>query len=284
MSTTASPTLEQPERSKTADGSLNRRRCKSTDRRQATTRATSSYRHNKLYRCPQTPPPEVQFDRERSFILDSKAVSNISNDYSIANPKLGSVIPPYNAQLDRHVDNYFKFFGVRKALEGTGQSAAHESIAGRVHDRFYTNGHGYRYLSLRNKFGSGHSIEEVRGHELFLSDPKAVVNYNGLFGFRRNTPSLRRQPNIGTIKLDANGYIPIGRYSVVGCDLALDFSRVHNSSSAFERHSFIPLQRAFACTQYESLQSMRSSIGQINKSSLIPTCIFGVNIVKNNLN
>jgi hypothetical protein len=28
----------------------------------------------------------------------------------------------------------------------------------------------------------GHSIEEVRGHELFLSDPKPVINYNGLFG------------------------------------------------------------------------------------------------------
>jgi hypothetical protein len=25
-------------------------------------------------------------------------------------------------------------------------------------------------------------LEEVRGHELFLSDPKPVINYNGLFG------------------------------------------------------------------------------------------------------
>ncbi|CAF2910234.1 unnamed protein product [Rotaria sp. Silwood2] len=231
MSTTASPTLEQPARSQTADASLNRRRHKSAGKRQTTfrssfvppTRATSSYRHNKLYRCPPTPPPEVQFDRERSFILDSKAVSNISNDYSIANPKLGSVIPPYNAQLDHHVDNYFKFFGIRKALEGSGQSAAHESIAGRVHDRFYTSGHGYHYLSLRNKFGSGHSIDEIRGHELFLSDPKAVVNYNGLFGYRRNTPSLRRQPTIGTTKIDACGYIPVGRYSVIGCGKSYAF-------------------------------------------------------------
>ncbi|CAF3713633.1 unnamed protein product [Rotaria sordida] len=241
MSTTASPTLEQPARSQTADTSSNRRRHQSANNKQATSRtlfaspsrASSSFRHNKLYRGPPTPPPEVQFDLERSFVLDSKAVSNISNDYSVANPKLGSVIPPYNAQLDHHVDNYFKFFGIRKTLEGSGQSAAHESVAGRVHDRFYTNGHGYRYLSLRNKFGSGeqlttidilgHSIDEIRGHELFLSDPKAVVNYNGLFGYRRNTPSLRRQPTIGTTKLDANGYIPVGRYSVIGCGKSYAF-------------------------------------------------------------
>jgi len=31
-------------------------------------------------------------------------------------------------------------------------------------------------------FVLGHSIEEIRGHELFLSDPKPVINYNGLFG------------------------------------------------------------------------------------------------------
>ncbi len=40
-------------------------------------------------------------------------------------------------------------------------------------------------IYLKNKLTIsilGHSIEEVRGHELFLSDPKPVVNYNGLFG------------------------------------------------------------------------------------------------------
>ena len=25
-------------------------------------------------------------------------------------------------------------------------------------------------------------MEEIRGHELFLSDPQPVINYNGLFG------------------------------------------------------------------------------------------------------
>ncbi|CAF3065947.1 unnamed protein product [Rotaria socialis] len=232
MSTTTPRQPEQPlQRSQTADSSLSRRRKKSADRRQATpresfapqTRPTSLHRYNKLYRGPPTPPPEVQYDRERSFILDAKAVSNISNDYSVANPKLGSVIPPYNAQLDSHVDNYFKFFSIRKTLEKTGQAAGHESTAGQVHDRFFTNGHGYRYLSLRNKFGSGHSVEEIRGHELFLSDPKPIVNYNGLFGYRRNTPSLRHQPTIGTKKIDTYNYTRLGRYSIIGCGKTYTF-------------------------------------------------------------
>ena len=78
------------------------------------TRATTAYRHNKLYRGPPTPPPEVQIDRERSFVLDCKAVSNISNDYSTANPKLGSVIPPYNSQLDPHFSKLFSIFRYTK--------------------------------------------------------------------------------------------------------------------------------------------------------------------------
>jgi hypothetical protein len=85
------------------------------------TRATTAYRHNKLYRSPPTPPPEVQIDRERSFVLDCKAVSNISNDYSTANPKLGSVIPPYNSQLDPHSQSYFQFFGIPKTLRKSEQ-------------------------------------------------------------------------------------------------------------------------------------------------------------------
>jgi hypothetical protein len=36
-------------------------------------------------------------------------------------------------------------------------------------------------------------------------------------GYRRNTPSLRQQATIGLKKLNANGYIPNGRYSVIGC-------------------------------------------------------------------
>jgi hypothetical protein len=127
----ATPRREHsPRRSKTADSTLNRNRKKSADLRPTTprsrfivpqTRATSLYRHNKLYRCPPTPPPDVQFDRERSFVLDCRAVSNISKDYSTANPKLGSAIPPYIAQHDNSVDSYFNFFGVKDTLKKSGQ-------------------------------------------------------------------------------------------------------------------------------------------------------------------
>lgn len=127
----SSPKREQSaRRSQTAESPLNRNRSQSFNESKSksprplfapATRATSVYRHNKLYRGPPTPPPEVQYDRERSFILDCKAVSNISTDYSVANPKLGSVIPPYNAQLDPHVQNYFQFFGIPRVLERSGQ-------------------------------------------------------------------------------------------------------------------------------------------------------------------
>ena len=111
-----------PRRSRTADVSPNRNRSQSFhEQKLRSPRPRSLNRQNKLYRTLQTPPPEVQFDRERSFILDCKAVSNISNDYSVANPKLGSVIPPYDPQLDPHTQNYFQFFGVPRTLQRSGQ-------------------------------------------------------------------------------------------------------------------------------------------------------------------
>jgi hypothetical protein len=117
-------------RSQTADSPLNKARIQSFNESKSKsprpklaplTRATSIYRHNKLYHSPPTPPPEVQFDRERSFVLDCKAVSNISTDYSTANPKLGSAIPPYDSQLDPHSQSYFQFFGVPRTLKKSGQ-------------------------------------------------------------------------------------------------------------------------------------------------------------------
>ena len=78
-------------------------------------------RHNKLYRCPPTPPPEEHLEMEKSFTLDCIATSSISTDYSKANPKLGPVVPPYNSQKDQHVKNYFTYHGVDKTLEKTEQ-------------------------------------------------------------------------------------------------------------------------------------------------------------------
>lgn len=118
------------QRSQTVDGSFNGTRKKNQDeykpklprtRLFPTAQSTKFSFVNKLYRCPRTPPPEVKFDRENSFILDCKAVSNISIDNSTTNPKLGSAIPPYDAQLDRHTQSYFNFFGLSKTLEKTGQ-------------------------------------------------------------------------------------------------------------------------------------------------------------------
>ena len=79
------------------------------------------YKTNKIYRVPPTPPLEKQIDLERSFKLDCIAVSNISLDYTRANPKLGSVIPPYNSLDDKTISETVKNNGVREFLRRTGQ-------------------------------------------------------------------------------------------------------------------------------------------------------------------
>lgn len=48
-------------------------------------------------------------------------MSNISSDFSKVNPKLGPVIPPYNAQKDIYAQKYFKFKGVKDTLKHTKQ-------------------------------------------------------------------------------------------------------------------------------------------------------------------
>ena len=78
-------------------------------------------RINKIYRTPPTPIPEILLAKEKTFVLDCNATACISSDYAKANPKLGPVIPPYNSQRDRHVDNYFTYHGVQRTLKLTGQ-------------------------------------------------------------------------------------------------------------------------------------------------------------------
>ena len=78
-------------------------------------------RHNKIYHCPPTPPPEIIREKEKSFILDNIACSSISNDYCKTNPKLGPVVRPYNSQKDRHVQEYFQFIGVKRTLNRSEQ-------------------------------------------------------------------------------------------------------------------------------------------------------------------
>ncbi|KAH3699259.1 uncharacterized protein C17orf98-like [Dreissena polymorpha] len=157
--------------------------------------AASTKRHNKLYRTPPTPPPEEFMREERGFILDCQAVSSISCDFSKANPKLGPVIPPYNAQKDPHVGNYFKFSGVNKTLKKTGQTFPGTSIDGHVMDYFEEKGPGFQYVNLRNDAGAGYSSELCDGHAQFMQGIKPVIGYNGQYGFRRNTPWLRQSPS-----------------------------------------------------------------------------------------
>ncbi|RUS75943.1 hypothetical protein EGW08_016289 [Elysia chlorotica] len=161
------------------------------------TRSSSAQkgRANKIYRTPPTPDQGDLLVKEKSFVLDCNATSSISRDYCQANPKLGPVIPPYNSQKDKHVDNYFRFYGVDSTLRKTGQAGeTASSIEGPVLDRFNDKGAGFNYLSLRNQFGAGHSQDVIDGHAQFMQGIKAVSGYNGKYGFRRNTPWLRKTP------------------------------------------------------------------------------------------
>ena len=45
-------------------------------------------------------------------------MNRIKDDYCNQNPKSGVVIPPYNAQNDKHPKAYFKFAGVDKVSSG----------------------------------------------------------------------------------------------------------------------------------------------------------------------
>uniref|UniRef100_A0A0B6ZXA9 Uncharacterized protein n=1 Tax=Arion vulgaris TaxID=1028688 RepID=A0A0B6ZXA9_9EUPU len=152
-------------------------------------------RSNKIYRAPPTPPRTTLLLMEKSFVLDCNATSNISQDYSNTNPKLGPVIPPYNSQRDKHVGNYFRFYGVHRTLKKTGQHNENAtSIEGSACDNFHQKGPGFKYLSLRNLCGAGHSQETIDGHAQFMQGIRGVSGYNGLYGFRRNTPWLRKTP------------------------------------------------------------------------------------------
>lgn len=96
---------------------------------------------------------------ERGFTLDCIACSSISTDYSKTNPKVAPIIMPYNSQRDRHCNEYFRFHGVNRTLNKTGQDKGGTSIDGPVIDQFQARGPGFQYLSLRNQFGAGHSPE-----------------------------------------------------------------------------------------------------------------------------
>nr|AAW25284.1 SJCHGC05617 protein [Schistosoma japonicum] len=101
---------------------------------------------------------------ERQFILDCIAVRQICDDYAKTNPKHGSIIPPYNGQLDPYAKSYFESVNIQKILEKTGQTPPGTSIEGPIADRFIINGAPTEYIRQRNKNGCGRSPETWRGH------------------------------------------------------------------------------------------------------------------------
>ena len=111
----------QKDGTKTPRSQTASQRSRTSPRGSKTEPKTPRGRHNKIYRTPPTPDPTALLEKEKGFVLDSGAVSSISNDYSKANPKLGPVLPPYNSQKDKHSEPYFSFDGVDKTLNKTEQ-------------------------------------------------------------------------------------------------------------------------------------------------------------------
>jgi len=51
------------------------------------------------------------------------------------------------------------------------------------------------FVKSRLHWCSGYSSDLVDGHDRFLRDARPMNSYNGKFGFRRNTPTLRHCPS-----------------------------------------------------------------------------------------
>lgn len=140
--------------------------------------------------------PEEKVMREKRFTLDCVALGTLSTEAPKAfSPKLATAIPPYNAQRDKIVNRYFERPTTKQVLKKTGQFGGGDSLLGKQADFFNEKGHLGKYIAMRNASGAGYSTIEVAGHELFMSNPKPVIGYNGPAGYRRNTPELRCRPS-----------------------------------------------------------------------------------------
>uniref|UniRef100_A0A8C3HP09 Uncharacterized protein n=1 Tax=Chrysemys picta bellii TaxID=8478 RepID=A0A8C3HP09_CHRPI len=136
------------------------------------------------------------------FILDGVAMESIARDYSHSLPKLGCIIPPYNARRDPHAAAYFTTKPVPPLRQRTGQVSI--ILCAQTFGRvclpllisFWWGGRYINRSVINKTFPSGHSATHVGGHRLFLTSVKPLVGYNGTYGYRRNTPSLRKQPSL----------------------------------------------------------------------------------------
>ncbi|XP_008687212.1 uncharacterized protein C17orf98 homolog isoform X1 [Ursus maritimus] len=101
------------------------------------------------------------------------------------------------------------------SLQGTFCEQDHGGTGrdGWIVDYFHIFGEGQRYLNRRNWAGagkchlafqprrgppwkSGHSLQQVTGHDHYNAELKTIKGFNGRFGYRRNTPSLRQRPSV----------------------------------------------------------------------------------------
>ncbi|XP_029429497.1 uncharacterized protein C17orf98 homolog [Rhinatrema bivittatum] len=140
---------------------------------------------------------DVRLQRlEQNFILDGIAAEKQKSKYDYAQPKLWSIIPPYNSQRDQHAASYFANPNVQTLLRKTGQDQGGSSVGGWMEDYFYIFGEPQKYLNRRNWKGAGHSPGEVYGHNLFMSEIQPINGYNGRFGYRRTIPQLRHWPSV----------------------------------------------------------------------------------------
>uniref|UniRef100_A0A8K9WMW2 Uncharacterized protein n=1 Tax=Oncorhynchus mykiss TaxID=8022 RepID=A0A8K9WMW2_ONCMY len=132
--------------------------------------------------------------REQKFVLDCIAVSSVALGYEHMRPRLWSVLPGYDARNDPHAARYTTTPSVQRVPQKTTPSVYMGFI---IYTGFTSVGlHGihnqYSILSLHR---TGHSREQVSNHSGLMSDIKPLIGYNGRFGFRRNTPNLRRNPS-----------------------------------------------------------------------------------------
>ena len=72
--------------------------------------------------------PADKIKREKDFVLDCVAVGTLSVDRDSYNPKHATGIPPYNAQKDKAVREYFKSSSAKSALRKTGQVSGNHKL------------------------------------------------------------------------------------------------------------------------------------------------------------
>ncbi|XP_052360617.1 uncharacterized protein C17orf98-like isoform X2 [Oncorhynchus keta] len=131
--------------------------------------------------------------REQKFVLDCIAVSSVALGYEHMRPRLWSVLPGYDAHNDPHAARYTTTPSVQRVPQKTTPSV--RRVPQKTENKELKSAAAQKSLDLRNTSGAGHSREQVSNHSGLMSDIKPLIGYNGRFGFRRNTPNLRRDPS-----------------------------------------------------------------------------------------